>query len=62
MSGIHKTPATSYMTRSNILYPGTQAQADANEVQARLDIAQIVPTNGGSTPALTNGVITPAPV
>ncbi len=62
MSGIHKTPATSYLTRTNILFPGTSTQATAAAAQARLDLAQIVPQQTGSTPAVTNGVITAAPV
>jgi hypothetical protein len=59
---LEMSPEANYLTRSNILYPGTSTQATAAAAKARLDIAARIPANGGSTPAVTNGVITAAPV
>lgn len=57
MARIDKTPASSYLTRVDIAYPGNSTAATAVAAQARLDIANMVPTKTGSTPVLTNGVV-----
>jgi len=61
MPGITKSPSTAYLTRDDILFPGTSAQATAAAAAARLEIAALVPTKTGSTPVLTNGVVVVAP-
>lgn len=60
MAIINKSPNCAYLT-SDVLFPGTSAQATAAAAAARLEIAALVPTKTGSTPVLTNGVIVVAP-
>lgn len=60
MALISKSPNAAYLT-SDVLYPGTAAQALLVAAAARLEIAALVPTKTGSTPVLTNGVVTAAP-
>lgn len=52
MSDIAKSPAISYLT-SEVLFPGTQAQATALEAQARTELGAYLSYQDASGTAIT---------
>lgn len=51
-----KRPALAYATKGNILFPGTQAQADAAELVAKREAAGVLGADAGTTAVWTTAM------